>query len=68
MTKKTEEIKKCGKLTLLYALLLFLAGVIFQGSGSLFGVAIIIILAGLMMKYGGKYLGGLAEYNNRNKF
>jgi len=68
MNKKTENIKKFGKLTLLYALLLFLAGVIFQGSGSLFGGAIIVIFGGLMMKYGGKYLGGLTEYNNRNKF
>ena len=68
MNKKTEDIKKLGKLTLLYILLLFLAGVIFQGSGSLFGGTIIIILAGLMLKYGSKYIGELTEYNNRNKF
>ena len=68
MNKKTEGIKKLGKLSLLYFLLFFLAVVIFQGSGSLFGVAIIVIFGGLMARYGSKYIGELAEYNNRNKF
>ena len=68
MTKKTEDIKKLGKLSLLYFLLFFLVTVIFQGSGSLFGVAIIVIFGGLMTRYGSKYIRELAEYNNRNKF
>ena len=65
MNLKEIDIKSSGFLTLIYIAIVLLLLLFFSGSGSLFGIFLILLAGFFVMKYGGEYVRELLEKSNR---